>query len=344
MRGRKTKQVMNYEDAAAKARKHMAAVAAAGLILWAAYAALESDRGSAVIIDKDNGICLVRPAPGSGPGHLALTAKVTGEYGTVEEKVYITLQEYDDNRMNENKSYYEEETGQAVKDRDYIAYEIRSIASEVNSDLNEKRVELPSSLESGEKIEWEHTEEKGAEALIIPIMTMASIFAVYRNRFTAIKKQKREDRESVIRRLPEFVNRLVLMLNAGLVLNSAFERSVKGCLDPRMENDDYFSRKMKEIYVSSKEANVSFNQGLRKLARESGVRELIRISNIINDNISKGVELTDKLQAESSLLWTYRKKRCEEKGKLAETRLTLPLVIFLMVLVVITVAPALMEL
>ena len=73
------------------------------------------------------------------------------------------------------------------------------------------------------------------------------------------------------------------------------------------------------------------------------MKELVRISNIINDNVNKGVELTAKLQAESEMLWLNRKKSCEERGRLAETKLTLPLIIFLMVLIVITVAPALLE-
>ena len=72
--------------------------------------------------------------------------------------------------------------------------------------------------------------------------------------------------------------------------------------------------------------------------------ELMRVSNIVNDNINKGVELTEKLQRESETLWINRKKNCEEKGKLAETKLTLPLMIFLIVLIVITVAPALLGL
>lgn len=80
------------------------------------------------------------------------------------------------------------------------------------------------------------------------------------------------------------------------------------------------------------------------MAKESGIRELMRVSNIINDNINKGVELTDKLQAESEILWLNRKKSCEEKGRFAETKMTLPLMLFLMVLIIITVAPALLEL
>ncbi|MEG0662665.1 MAG: hypothetical protein RR472_05245, partial [Anaerovoracaceae bacterium] len=61
------------------------------------------------------------------------------------------------------------------------------------------------------------------------------------------------------------------------------------------------------------------------------------------DNIHKGADLSGKLQRESESLWFNRKKYAEEKGRLAETKLTLPLVILLLVLVMITIAPAMME-
>lgn len=62
---------------------------------------------------------------------------------------------------------------------------------------------------------------------------------------------------------------------------------------------------------------------LREFARKSGIKELIRVANIICDNVSKGTGLTEKLQAESEILWMNRKKNCEERGRLAETKLTL---------------------
>lgn len=159
-----------------------------------------------------------------------------------------------------------------------------------------------------------------------------------------LEQQRRLQRESVMRQLPEFVNRLVLLLNAGLVLTSAFEKSVEESFVEDSKGDDYFYGKLREIYVLCTTTNASMHVEFRKMAKESGIRELMRVSNIISDNIRKGVELTGKLQAESELLWISRKKSCEEKGRLAETKLTLPLMIFLMVLIIITVAPALMEL
>ena len=148
----------------------------------------------------------------------------------------------------------------------------------------------------------------------------------------------------MIRQLPEFVNRLVLLLNAGLVLNSAFEKAAGENKYPEREGSDYFYSRLRDIYISSKTANGSMHGEFKRFARESGVKELMRISNILGDNISKGVNLTEKLERESELLWINRKKSCEERGRLAETKLTLPLMIFLIVLMIITIAPALMEL
>ena len=44
------------------------------------------------------------------------------------------------------------------------------------------------------------------------------------------------------------------------------------------------------------------------------------------------------------ILWISRKKNCEERCRLAETKLTLPLMIFLIVLIVIVITPALLDL
>ena len=106
---------------------------------------------------------------------------------------------------------------------------------------------------------------------------------------------------------------------------------------------------MAEIDHKIRETNSSLEKEFRAFARSSecsgkGSRELMRISNIISDNISKGAELTDKLQSESEALWLSRKSDSEERGRLAETKLTMPLTVFLLVLVVVTVSPALLEL
>ena len=55
----------------------------------------------------------------------------------------------------------------------------------------------------------------------------------------------------MIRQLPEFVNRLVLLLNAGLVLSTAFERSVKKVWSYLIQKTTIFIE-TQEIYVNVK--------------------------------------------------------------------------------------------
>jgi len=157
------------------------------------------------------------------------------------------------------------------------------------------------------------------------------------------KKMKKEAKESIIRELPEFINKLVLLLNAGLVLTSAFDRILENYEASGKEVKSYFYLQLLQVGCSMREANSPMLCEFKDFAGRSGVRELMRAANIIADNAHKGAELTEKLQSESELLWLTKKKLAEENGRLAESKMTFPLLILLLSLIMITIAPALME-
>ena len=338
-----SRKVVTADEAAAKARKSIIAVLAAGALLIATDMVLSSQGQSAGIVESGGSIYIVRPAEDQDPGHLVLRAEVSDGDKVIEKKIDLTMDPYEKESSEEKQ---DDGDGEAAgkRNREAVEMELRGIASELNSDKAVKKVKLPDSLASGEKISWEVEDKSGSNGIAIMAVTVLTAFCIYKKRFSVLEQQRRLQRESVMRQLPEFVNRLVLLLNAGLVLTSAFEKSVEESFVEDSKGDDYFYGKLREIYVLCTTTNASMHVEFRKMAKESGIRELMRVSNIISDNIRKGVELTGKLQAESELLWISRKKSCEEKGRLAETKLTLPLMIFLMVLIIITAAPALMEL
>ena len=151
-------------------------------------------------------------------------------------------------------------------------------------------------------------------------------------------------KESILKELPEFINKMILLINAGVVINTAFITIMNEREKMQMYDKNYFYGQMKNIYIKVTRARGSLNSELKSFAKRSGVRKLMRFSNIIDDNIEKGVGLVEKLKRESEILWFARKKQSEEKGRAAETKMTFPLVILLLVLVIITVAPAMIEL
>ncbi|MCQ2547099.1 MAG: type II secretion system F family protein [Clostridia bacterium] len=330
---------MNRESLNRKAGKRMILIATVGIIIIAADLFMAGNDNTLALHDSNKGLYMIRPGSGEASGKISLRARVA-------EKDYsrsfdITLDSFSSEK-NASPSEDKAASG-SMKDDELVAYEIRSAVHSLNDNTSVRRVYLPDRLDTGEQIIWSVERENNTVAIAFAAMILAAL--VYRNRYAPLKKKLQAEQDSITRQLPEFVNRLVLLLNAGMVLNSAFEKAVE-----ESPGEDYFYGQMHDIYSRVKQTNGSMNREFRAFAKsrraagDDAARQLMRISNIINDNISKGVELTEKLQAESEMLWISRKLNCEERGRLAETKLTLPLTLFLLVLIIITVSPALLEL
>lgn len=338
---RKKQGEITAEVAVRQTKKRITAMILIGAILIAADLVISS--GNEIAVENSYGqLYLIRPEAGEDNGHLSLRAEVEGKNGTYEKTINVIIEPYDEE--TEDDAAEKSETEPTMTEEEMIEYSLRAAADRINSDKSVKKVSLPAELETGENILWEIENTSQNNSLLILMMMIVVSVIMYRERFSALKKLEASNRESVSRQLPSFINRLVLLIDAGMVLNSAFEKAVEESIEGDISEKDYFYMNLKAIYISMKTANGSMNRGLKEFARRSGVQELMRVSNIIDDNISKGTELTGKLRSESEMLWMERKKKCEEMGRLAETKLTLPLMLFLVVLIVITVAPALLEL
>ncbi len=302
------------------------------------------------LLKGEDGAYLMRPDEGASAGHILLTADIKTDKGRITRNYEVSLYPY----ARENGANPGEEgtpkgadSYGAMSEEELLAYEMRAVISSLNDDQSVRRVSLPDRLRTGEEITWSSGRKTNTAAIVLGILLLSGL--IYKRRLDPLEQQRRIRIESITRQLPEFVNRLVLLLGAGLVLSSAFEHIVEETSRTKSLADDYFYSHMADIYNTIKETNGSMDKEFKAFARScessrDGCRELMRISNIISDNISKGVELTDKLQSESESLWLSRKRNSEERGRLAETKLTMPLTVFLLVLVVITVSPALLEL
>lgn len=298
--------------------------------------------GGLLISQSKDGLYITRPGETEQPKSITLRAKVISSDGSSYEKsfqVSVDPYEGDDGRSEENTDADEISY---MSSQELRAYEVRGMIRGINDDASLKKVTLPSRLSSGERVQW--SVERNTHTALIAFMTAVACLFIYRNAYAPLRKERERELESISMQLPGFINRLVLLLNAGLVLNSAFEKSVEESLKLRSGKSDFFYERLDHIYATVKETNGSFMAEFTAFAKESGSNDMLRISNILNDNISKGVGLTEKLQRESESLWIGRKRSCEERCRVAETKLTLPLTIFLLVLVLITVSPALLEL
>ena len=315
-----------YRD---RRRRRALAVLAAFLVVFS-YAACREFAGTpGAVYDGDDLVALERPAEDGGAVSIDMKVYAVTERGTVTEDRAVYLGAYSEHPQTDR-------TLASESYEDLIRRKIDQAARELDSDRTQQIVYLPQSLDDGTRLVW--TENGRSMLPLLMLLFAAAVYYLYRSRFSVIEKKEKEARESVIRELPEFLHKLVLLLGAGAVPEAAFRRAME-----EIKGDTYFAGQMQKIRDKAAQTNAPVHAEFRAFAERSGVRELTRIAGILGDNIERGTDLSVKLREESELLWFERKKQSEEKGRLAETKLTIPLAILLCVLVLVTVSPALFE-
>ncbi len=146
-------------------------------------------------------------------------------------------------------------------------------------------------------------------------------------------------REDIIMNLPFFINELLLLINSGVALSDAFYKTAKS-----YENDKgYFRGEIVKIAVNSKKSGDDMIAGFFRLARTAGVKELTRVAGFLIENRNRGTDMWDKLEELAEGLWEERKRLCLKKIKVAETKMSFPLGIMLLSLIIITSAPAMLK-
>ena len=158
-----------------------------------------------------------------------------------------------------------------------------------------------------------------------------------------VKKVMEQNKEDILATLPTFINQLLLLMNSGLILQDAFYRIAENYTGMPENRQNYFTREVKRIYHSSLKNNENVIVGFYNFSRFSNVKELTRVAALLMENRDRGTDLWEKLVEHSEILWNERKRRTMEKIRLTESKMSFPLGILLIALIIITAAPAMMQ-
>lgn len=157
------------------------------------------------------------------------------------------------------------------------------------------------------------------------------------------KKDVKQKKEQMLKDLPSFINKLLLLLNSGLVLRDAVEEIIESYrLLPENERG-YFKAELIRILDESNNTGESIISGIYKFSRYSGVKELSRISNILMESQNRGTDLWEKLKEQSDLVWEERKRLASEKIHTIDSKMSFPMGLMLIALIIITIAPAMIS-
>ncbi|MHC1722549.1 MAG: hypothetical protein AB9836_05005 [Aminipila sp.] len=306
-------------------------------LLFALIALVDNTFNNECLFSIDNAGRKYIERPTYDQGNLNAKLIVTGDVDGDHIKKPVTLNIKPEG-ANSNK---QDNMESPVNQKEQAMGKLNLFIYSINKSDDSKIVYLPDEIEGMDNISWKN--DRNNPMLLVSIACVALMIGTYIKRYDQLKKLKKSCNESIEEELPDFLNKIVLLMNAGLVLSAAFEKIVMDYNSHAYLDKSYFYNQLTEINVKVAETNASMVRELKTLAGRSKNREFMRISSVISDNVHKGTELVNILQGESSFLWFQRKKRAEEKGRIAETKLTMPLALQLLVLIIITLAPAMME-
>ena len=194
-------------------------------------------------------------------------------------------------------------------------------------------VPLPQSRE-GASLKWSWP--KAQLPLMLLMLCLFSAVFIWFSRRDGLKRMLEKRRTEFEREISDMSFQMILLLNAGLVVESAF-------LELLRQNRDSASplyRIFRDISERAASGNVSFVNELYSFAQSSRSSDLIRFSTLVYEHAGRGSSLADKLQQERDIMWQSRVSLAKTRVRQAETKLCFPLILLLLSLIIITAVPS----
>lgn len=168
----------------------------------------------------------------------------------------------------------------------------------------------------------------GFLAVLIPM-------ALVRDLHQKVVKRERE----IILELPELLNKIVLLVGAGLTVQQAIKR----CLERKTGEEHH--PLYRELFRMQREwgGGYSFHQAMEGVSKRLGVQEVSAfVTSVLLNYRRGGNDFVLALMDLSHTLWERRKAVSKTLGEQASSKLVFPMLLLFLIIVVMVGAPALM--
>ncbi|MBQ6385889.1 MAG: type II secretion system F family protein [Lachnospiraceae bacterium] len=249
-----------------------------------------------------------------------LTAELTCENRTLEKEYPLTV-------------YPRIMTGDEAKTREAM----RTIREQNSS--SELRVDLPETI-GGEDASWRSRQDNTGVSLLF-LGALIAVGYVY-SRFHAAELLENAREEEMKRDYPGIVTKLVLLLSAGMSLRKAFFRIRKDYRQALAAGAKQRAGYEELVLMTQEmERGISEIQAYENLGKRARCSAYRTFSTLLVQNLMKGgSDMAKILEREADEAFEERKKRARVLGEEAGTKLLLPMLMMLGVVMAVLMVPA----
>jgi tight adherence protein C len=151
-------------------------------------------------------------------------------------------------------------------------------------------------------------------------------------------RQVEERKRKLLLELPVMLNRLLVLVNAG----ENVQRALMRCAEVRHSSDHPLYRELRAA-LSALDRGEGMTPALETFGRRCALPEVKRFVAVLLMNMRRGGEdLVPALRDLNRQMWDRRRAAAKTLGELASSRLTFPLAIIFLLIVILVGAPAIM--
>ena len=197
---------------------------------------------------------------------------------------------------------------------------------------------LPKSVE-GKKITWEVKNTIGFQVLGGTLLTAIAIF-FFKDRDTHELAEKKK--QEAKRKYPEIVQKLTLYMEAGLTVRAAFGRVAED-YEQAQNRGAAKQAAYEELLMANRELRMGISESAayENFGKRTGVREYIRLSTFLTQNVKKGsTQLLQQLREEAKTAEEMRMQNARKLSEEASTKLLLPMMLLLLMVMILIMYPA----
>lgn len=219
---------------------------------------------------------------------------------------------------------------------------------EINNKKTSDKSELilPESISYG-RVNWmERIDDDSALALIITVLVCVIIVPAKENE---VNRKVKKRMGKLLIEYPSFVSKLTLYMGAGMSVRNCFlimGREYDQSCKKRVKGNsriDYLGMEL-SMTAHELEMGISETEVYEHLGKRIGSREYTRFVALLNQNLKKGsTDLIKMLTKESEEAFEIRKNEARRLGEEASTKLLIPMVMMLAVVMIIIMIPAYMS-
>lgn len=202
-----------------------------------------------------------------------------------------------------------------------------------------EQMELPESVE-GRKLIW--SEEKEDSSGIIFILIAVGAVAVYFLRDRDLQDKMEERNKQMLLDYPQLVSRMTLYMGAGMTVRNVFRKIALDYQKERQEGGQmHYVYEEMLLTCYELDSGISESAAYERFGKRCRMIQYMKFTNLLIQNLKKGSNgILEALRQEAKYAFEDRRNMARKLGEEAGTKLLLPMMLMLGIVMVLIIIPA----